>query len=121
MNWANIWKRIIPQLILKGSVAATSKLCTTGHYFIVPELVFSRFERLLGPVRAVKSPGEGVLTVMTYGLGPQVPHGSIRSLEQQRAIRMTTTEFARAFASAGQQTSLGLQLEAKVLAMLESL
>jgi hypothetical protein len=50
MNWANVWKRLIPQLILKGSIAATSKLCKQGHYFIVPDQVYQRFERLIGDV-----------------------------------------------------------------------
>jgi hypothetical protein len=121
MNWANIWKRIIPQLILKGSVAATSKLCTAGQYFVVPDLVYTRFERLLGPTRGGESPEAGTLTVMTYGLGPPVPHGAVRTLRHQRTLRMPITEFARAFASAGRQTALGAQLEAKVLATLESL
>jgi hypothetical protein len=108
MNWANVWKRLIPQLILKGSVAATSKLCKQGHYFIVPDQVYQHFERLIGDVPPVSRPREGVLTVMTYVLGRQVPHGSIRPLEHRRTVRMLTTDFAQAFAS-GKQLPLGTQ------------
>lgn len=48
MNWANVWKRLIPQLILKGSIAATSKLCHKGIYFAVPDRVYLQFEKLIG-------------------------------------------------------------------------
>ncbi len=50
MNWANVWKRLIPQLILKGAVASTSNLCHLGHYFIVPDRVYLQFEKLVGGV-----------------------------------------------------------------------
>jgi len=120
MNWANIWKRIIPQLILKGSIAATSRLCKYGHYFVVPDRVFVQFEKLLGQVNSVDAPGEKVLNVLTYGLGPEVPHGSIRSLQHHRTSRMLTTEFAKAFAS-GKQLPLGSQLDDKVVQLLNAL
>lgn len=120
MNWANVWKRLIPQLILKGSIAATSKLCKQGHYFIVPDQVYQRFERLIGYVPPVAMPGEGVLTVMTQALGPQVPYGMIRSIEHRRTVRMLTTEFAKAFA-AGKQLPLGTQLDEQVATILQCL
>jgi hypothetical protein len=78
------------------------------------------FERLVGDVPVVDTPSEGTLTVMTYVLGPQVPHGSIRSLEHHRTTRMLTTEFAKAFAS-GKQLPLGTQLDEQVAALLSNL
>jgi hypothetical protein len=39
MNWSNVWKRLIPQLILKGAIAASSSLCTCVFYFVVPDRV----------------------------------------------------------------------------------
>src|SRR5207248_6518167 len=113
MNWANVWKRLIPQLILKGSVAATSKLCKQGIYFVVPDRVYVQFEKLIGKVAGLDVPGAGVLNVMTYDLGPEVPPGSIRNIIPRRTTRMLTTEFARAFAL-GQQLPLGSQLDLKV-------
>lgn len=120
MNWANIWKRMIPQLILKGSIAATSRLSKRGHYFIVPDSVYARFERLIGQVADVASPGKGVMSVMTYRLGNPVPNGSTRPLVLHRTIRMRTTEFAKAFAS-GKQLPLGTQLDQQVAIALENL
>ena len=113
MNWANVWKRLIPQLILKGSVAATSKLCKQGIYFVVPDRVYVQFEKLIGDVASLDVPGAWVLSILTYDLGPGVPHGSVRNIVPRRTIRTLTTEFARAFAL-GKQLPLGSQLDLKV-------
>lgn len=117
MNWANVWKRLIPQLILKSSVASTSKLCKNGIYFIVPERVFQQFEKIVGTVNSVVSSGEGVLTVMTYKLGDTVAKGCIRELKHVKTSRMLATEFAKSFAS-GKQLPLGTQLDEKIRSML---
>jgi len=120
MNWANVWKRLIPQLILKGSIASTSKLCTQGSYFVVPDRVYIQFEKLVGSVGTVAATGSGVLNVMTYALGPDAPRGSIRALEHRRTVRMLTVEFAKAFAS-GKTLPLGTQLDDKVQLALNTL
>lgn len=120
MNWANVWKRLIPQLILKAAVASTSKLCLSGLYFVVPDRVFQQFEKIVGTVAPVKEPGEGVMTVMTYNLGNKITNGQIRSLNPVRTVRMRATEFAKSFAS-GSQLPLGTQLDSKVAALLASL
>ncbi|MBE3519090.1 MAG: hypothetical protein IMW97_02175 [Firmicutes bacterium] len=120
MNWANVWKRLIPQLMLKGAVASTSKLCTKGLYFVVPKRVFIQFEKILGKVPEVHRPGQGVLTVMTYELGPELTDGSIRELKLCRVKRMKLEDFVQSFAS-GKQLPLGAQLDEKVLRMLEML
>ncbi len=120
LNWANVWKRLIPQLILKGTVAANSELCKSGSYFVLPERVYNQFENLVGKVNPVNLPGPGVLTIMTYELGPLVPFGSIRSLVQKRTIRMLSADFSIAF-SAGHRLPLGSQLDSKVLSVLNAL
>lgn len=120
MNWANVWKRLIPQLILKAAVAATSTLCTMGTYFVVPDRVFVQFERLVGPVTASPTAGKGIITVMTYKIGQEVERGEIRPLVRQRTERMLATDFAQSFA-AGRQLPLGTQLDQRVAAVLASL
>jgi hypothetical protein len=120
MNWANVWKRLIPQLILKSSIASTSKLCKKGIYFVVPDRVYAQFEKIIGPVRQIDNADNGVLTVMTYSLGPTVPHGQMRKLAHTRTLRMKASEFAKSFAS-GKQLPLGTQLDQKVLTLLSSL
>jgi Restriction endonuclease NotI len=121
MNWANVWKRLIPQLLLKGAIASTSTLCKQGLYFVVPDRVYVQFEKLVGKVPEVSGPGPGVLTVMTYALGPEVPKGSIRSLIHRRTLRTQVTKFAEAFASGQELLPLGAQLDEKVSSMLASL
>ena len=120
MNWANVWKRLIPQLILKSSIAATSQLCKKGMYFILPDRVYMQFEKLVGKVPASKNAAPGVLTVMTYGLGVEVSHGQIRPVELRRQDRMSSVDFAKAFAS-GKQMPLGSQLDQKVIEILQGL
>jgi hypothetical protein len=121
MNWANVSKRLISQLILKGAIASSSSLCTRGFYFVVPDRVYDRFERLIGKVEEVSGRGPGVLPVMTYGLGPEVPEGNIRSLVRQRKVRVMTTDFAKAFASGRELLLLGSQFDSKVTQVLAKL
>jgi hypothetical protein len=113
MNWANVWKRLIPQIILKGSIATTSLLCKKGFYFVVPERVYQQFEKIVGSVASAEKPGIGVLTVMTYDLGPSVSAGHQRELVLNRTVRTTVAEFIRAFGS-GQQLPSGVDLDTKV-------
>ena len=120
MNWANVWKRLIPQLILKGSISTTSKLCRKGIYFVVPDRVYLQFEKLLGPIDPAPHPAEGVMTVMTYSLGPNAESGEHRPLLFSRSMRMHIRDFAKAFGS-GDQLPAGTQLDAKVLQILNNL
>ena len=120
MNWANVWKRLIPQLILKGAIAKTSSLCKAGLYFVVPDRVYLQFEKLVGPVAVPKKGGNDTLTVMTYALGPNVSQGNIRQLCLKRTVRMSIQDFATAFSS-GKQLPLGSQLDEKAVEIFQSL
>jgi hypothetical protein len=122
MNWANAWKRLIPQILLKGAIASNSTLCNHGTYFVLPERVYQQFEKLIGPV-PTPSPDvaqKGSLTVMAYDLGPEVPFGQIRGLIKTRTSRMMLTDFAEAFASGRQLLPLGEQLDKKVFERIAS-
>ena len=48
LNWENVSKRIIPQLIYKGQVLQREDLCRTGLYFICPQPVYDRVLKRLG-------------------------------------------------------------------------
>ena len=74
MNWANVRKRLIPQLVLKSAVAATSKLCTKGTYFIVPDRVYVQFEKIVGFVAALRTEDGGGVDDL-HGSSPTVPAG----------------------------------------------
>ena len=48
LNWENVSKRIIPQLIYKGHVLQREDLCRTGLFFVCPKAVYDRVLNRLG-------------------------------------------------------------------------
>lgn len=48
LNWENVNKRILPQLIYKGQVLQREKLCKSGLWFVTPDPVFKRIQERLG-------------------------------------------------------------------------
>lgn len=48
LNWANVHKRLMPQIIRKSLVYSKSALVSKGLFFIVPEPVYQRFEEIIG-------------------------------------------------------------------------
>jgi len=48
LNWENVSKRILPQLIYKGQVLQREKLCKRGLFFVCPEPVFEHIANRLG-------------------------------------------------------------------------
>lgn len=60
LNWENVSKRIIPQLVYKGQVLQREPLCRSGLWFVTPETVYQRIAERLG--------GE---SNMAFGYAPQ--------------------------------------------------
>ena len=48
LNWENVSKRIIPQIIYKGQVLQREELCRTGLYFVCPMPIYKRVLARLG-------------------------------------------------------------------------
>ena len=95
MNWANVYKRLIPQILRKSLVYSRSSLVKNGLNFIAPEIVYQRFEDVIGAdIPQVKEKGPDVITVYTYSLGEIVSEGRIRKLEETRKIRFKFRDFA---------------------------
>jgi len=100
LNWANVYKRLIPQLIRKGLIYSRSKLVNSGLYFILPEIVYNKFEIVIGAdIPTVKNATNETLTVFTYKLGDEVPSGGQRTLVGVRQLRFTIEEFSGRFIS----------------------
>lgn len=98
LNWANVHKRLIPQLIRKSVVYGGSKLVKNGLYFIVPDIVYQKFEDVIGAdIPLSDRRGKDIMTVHTYELGDPVPHGQQRNLRQVRRLRFKTKDFADRF------------------------
>jgi len=116
-NWANVHKRLIPQLIRKGLIYASSDLVNHGLFFILPEIVYQRFEGIVGQIEANESPTKEVMTIHTYELSDPVPHGHIRDLRRVRTVKFFAKDFAAAFI-AGVSLPGGGQLDQSVRALL---
>lgn len=100
LNWANVHKRLIPQLIRKGVVYSRSNLVKKGLYFVLPDIVYKKFEDVIGAdIPLVDSPTHETITVYTYELGEEVPHGQQRELQEVRKLRFTLDEFSNRFIS----------------------
>lgn len=48
LNWENVSKRILPQLIYKGQVLQREALCRKGLFFVCPQPVYTRIMARLG-------------------------------------------------------------------------
>lgn len=97
MNWANVHKRLIPQLIRKGLVYSRSELVKKGLYFIVPDEVYKKFEDIIGEIPYVQTVSNKTITVHTYQLGQKVPSGQQRELVQVRKFSFLLEDFANRF------------------------
>jgi hypothetical protein len=98
-NWANVHKRLIPQLIRKGLIYSRSSKVTHGLSFVLPEVVFQRFEQVLGTgFKKPKGTGADVLSVYTYNLA-DFDGTAIRPLALNRHIQFTLAEFSERFVS----------------------
>ena len=114
LNWANVHKRLMPQIIRKSLVYSKSALVQKGLYFVVPEAVYQRFEEIIGTdIPNENLSGKDVISVFTYNLGSIVPHGEMRGLVRSRVLRFKLAEFSARFIS-GPNLPTGNELDSKI-------
>lgn len=119
LNWANVHKRLMPQIIRKSLVYSRSLLVKNGLFFIVSEPVYQRFEEIIGSdIPTVNAPGKDVITVFTYNLGDPVPQGHVRKLIRNRIVRFKLDEFSARFIS-GPNLPAGSELDDKIRQILD--
>jgi hypothetical protein len=109
LNWANVVKRLMQQIIRKGNIYRSSPKCV-GFFFIVPEIVYQRFEASLGQVPTTQMPANDNLSVLTYALDPSSSQGKSRRLKNIRHINYKVQDVINAFSS-NAQTSAWQDLE----------
>ncbi len=84
LNWENVSKRIIPQIIYKGQVLQREELCRSGLYFVCPKPVYDRvLERLGGKEKLPQFPTQpAAIHFVAYDFLPDTPvmDGTIRPL-----------------------------------------
>lgn len=97
LNWENVNKRILPQIIYKGHVLRREPLCQKGLFFICPTPVYDKIaERLGGNLTEIHQQA-GSVTIMWYDIGVPVPEGRIRALELGGQLTTTIDQVALAF------------------------
>lgn len=96
LNWANVHKRLIPQIIRKGNIYAQIERCV-GFYFMIPDSVYQKFEEVMGDVPTAGKPSRENLSVITFRLGENVNDGMHRELQMVRQIHYSLNDVAVAF------------------------
>lgn len=99
LNWENVSKRILPQIIYKGHVLRREKLCAKGLFFVCPTPVYEHIRGRLGGAMYEYNLQPGALTFRWYNIGPAVPDGQIRDLVLEGSFTTTIDQVALAFTS----------------------
>ncbi len=99
MNWENVNKRILPQLIYKGHVLRREEKCRKGLFFVCPKQVYDRIRDRLGGSMHTYRPQPGSITFRSYELGPPVALGTQRSMTLHGQFTTTVDQVALAFTS----------------------
>jgi hypothetical protein len=99
VNWENVSKRILPQIIYKGHVLRREPLCTKGLFFICPSPVYQRIITRLGGKLEDYHPQAGALTFRWYDLASKTKLGTPYALEFGGQRTTTIDQVALAFTS----------------------
>lgn len=99
LNWENVYKRILPQLIYKGHVLRREPLCTKGLFVVCPEQVFKKIEERAGGGWLLYGNQPGSVTFRYYGLGLASNMGNIRPLEFRGQFTTTIDQLALAMSA----------------------
>jgi len=99
VNWENVSKRILPQLIYKGHVLRRERLCKKGLFFVCPTPVYQKILARLGGTLLGYGQQPGALTFRHYDLGPDLGQGLHRDLVLGGQMTTTVDQVATAFTS----------------------
>lgn len=99
INWENVNKRIIPQLLTKGNVYRREALCRKGLFFICPTPVYERLMARLGAKLSEYPLQSGGLTFCRYDLAAQSRKGRPRELHFAGQFTTTVENLKEAFNS----------------------
>lgn len=99
LNWANVSKRILPQLIYKGYVLRRERRCGKGLFFVCPTAVLNKVRARLGTKMLEYPIAAGTITFQAYDLGPEVGPGNRRDLVKGETFTTTVEQVAYAFVS----------------------
>ena len=97
LNWENVNKRILPQVIFKGRVLQGEERCEKGLYFIVPEPMYERIIQRLGGSVEQHHRGRGSVTFFRYAISGIAEPGKIRRVERVGITRTNVESIAARF------------------------
>jgi len=101
LNWENVAKRILPQLIYKGQILQREELCKSGLFFVCPAPVFNRImERLGGQeglIRYALQPASITFAVYDYDMPSAPAPGSMVPLKNTLNHSTTVYKVQEAF------------------------
>lgn len=97
LNWENVNKRILPQIIYKGHVLRQEPLCQKGLFFVCPTPVYAKISDRLGGGLRPYPIQPGSLTFLWYDIGPDVDPGKTRDLLSVGRFTTTIDQVALAF------------------------
>jgi len=112
MNWENVSKRILPQLIYKGHVLRQESLCKKGMFFVCPTPVYERVQQRLGGGLRPYPLHPGTLTFRWYDVGPEVSEGKRRGLQLGGQFTTTIDQVALAFTAPADLPPAGVYQQA---------
>lgn len=112
LNWANVSKRILPQLIYKGSVLRRERFCTKGLFFVVPTAVLNKIIGRLGGLPLEYPIATGTITFQAYDLGPDLGPGVHRDLIKGKTYTTTVEQVGYAFVSPVNLPTMGVYEDA---------
>ena len=101
LNWENVSKRILPQLIYKGQVLQREEMCKKGLFFVCPEPVFNHITDRLGGqqglVRYALHPASITFVVYNHDLAVAPIDGELVPLKEVRSLSTTVYKVQEAF------------------------
>lgn len=102
LNWENVAKRIIPQIIYKGQVLQREDLCKTGLFFVCPKPIYDRVINRLGGLDKIMSfpmqPASINFLAYDYA-GGITPEGEIATLDVVAEHSTTVYKVQEAFSA----------------------
>ena len=101
LNWENVSKRIIPQIIYKGQVLQREELCRSGLFLVCPKPVYNRvLERLGGTDKLPKFPSQPAsINFIAYDVISEPVEGEITPLGIVEEHCTTVYKVQEAFSS----------------------
>ncbi|TAN47663.1 MAG: hypothetical protein EPN21_16840 [Methylococcaceae bacterium] len=101
LNWENVSKRILPQLIYKGQVLQREEMCKKGLFFVCPQPVFERIASRLGGqdglIRYALQPASITFLAYNHNVEKQGKDGELLPLKQTLSHSTTVYKVQEAF------------------------